>query len=49
MEFPGPGIKPLSPALAGGFFITEPQGKFQVITLVASANALGQEIVGKFE
>ena len=25
--FPDPGIEPLSPALAGGFFTTEPQGK----------------------
>ena len=24
---PGPGIEPLSPALAGGFFIMEPPGK----------------------
>jgi len=23
----GPGIKPMSPALAGGFFTTEPLGK----------------------
>ena len=26
-DLPDPGIKPLSPALAGGFFITEPPGK----------------------
>ena len=26
----GPGIEPLSPALAGGFFTTGPPGKFQV-------------------
>ena len=24
---PGPGIEPMSPALAGGFFTTEPPGK----------------------
>ena len=24
---PGPGIKPVSPTLAGGFFTTEPSGK----------------------
>ena len=24
---PGPGIEPVSPALAGGFFTTEPPGK----------------------
>ena len=26
-DLPRPGIKPMSPALAGGFFITEPPGK----------------------
>ena len=26
-ELPGPGIEPVSPVLAGGFFITEPPGK----------------------
>ena len=26
-NLPGPGIKPVSPALAGGFFTTEPPGK----------------------
>ena len=26
-DLPGPGIKPVSPALAGGFFTTEPPGK----------------------
>ena len=26
-DLPDPGIKPASPALAGGFFITEPPGK----------------------
>ena len=27
-DLPDPGIEPTSPALAGGFFITEPPGKF---------------------
>ena len=27
-DLPGPGIEPESPALAGGFFTTEPPGKF---------------------
>ena len=27
-NFSDPGIEPVSPALAGGFFTTEPQGKF---------------------
>ena len=26
-DLPNPGIKPMSPALAGGFFTTEPLGK----------------------
>ena len=26
-DLPGPGIKPVYPALAGGFFTTEPPGK----------------------
>ena len=28
-NLPGPGIEPMSPALAGGFFTTEPPGKLQ--------------------
>ena len=27
LPLPNPGIKPMSPALAGGFFTTEPPGK----------------------
>ena len=27
VDLPNPGIKPVSPALAGGFFVTEPPGK----------------------
>ena len=30
-DFPNPGIKPASPALAGGFFTTEPPGKPLII------------------
>ena len=26
-DLPGPGIEPMSPALAGGFFTAEPPGK----------------------
>ena len=29
-ELPGLGIEPVSPALAGGFFTTEPPGKPQI-------------------
>ena len=28
-DLPNPGIKPVSPTLAGGFFTTEPLGKLQ--------------------
>ena len=31
-DLPGPGIEPVSPALAGGFFTTEPPGKPQLLT-----------------
>ena len=30
-DLPNPGIKPTSPALAGGFFTTEPPGKPKVV------------------
>ena len=33
-DIPGPGIKPVSPALAGGFFPTEPRGKALVSPLM---------------
>ena len=40
-DLPGPGIKPMSPALIGGFFIVEPPGKacnfifsFSVLTYI---------------
>ena len=26
-DLPGPGVEPVAPALAAGFFITEPPGK----------------------
>ena len=26
-DLPGPGVEPMSPALAGGFYTTEPSGK----------------------
>ena len=29
-DLPNPGIKPMSPALAGGFFTTEPPGKCSI-------------------
>ena len=33
-DLPGPGIEPVSPALAGGFFTIKPPGKPQVMNLV---------------
>ena len=32
-DLPNPGIKPTSPALAGGFFTTEPPGKLLYIII----------------
>ena len=33
-DLSGPGIKPVSPAIAGGFFTTEPPGKSQNVILM---------------
>ena len=33
-DFPNPGIKPTSPALAGGFFTTEPPGKLILLQIL---------------
>ena len=33
-DLPGPGIEPASPALAGGFFTTEPPGKPSYLDLL---------------
>ena len=30
-DLPGPGFEPVSPALAGGFFTTEPPGKCRLV------------------
>ena len=35
-DLPGPGIEPVSPALAGGFFPTEPPGKPPTLLLSAA-------------
>ena len=32
-DLPGPGLEPLSPALAGGFLTTAPPGKFRTAIL----------------
>ena len=33
-DLPDPGIEPMSPALAGGFFTTEPPGKPKILLYV---------------
>ena len=33
-DLPGPGIKPMSPALAGGFFTTEPPGTSLLVAIL---------------
>ena len=40
-ELPGPGIKPVSPALAARLFTTEPPGKPQGRNIINTLNALG--------
>ena len=35
-DFPGLGIEPVSPALAGGFFTTEPPGKLNVYVFLTN-------------
>ena len=45
-DLPGPGIKPLSPALAGGFLTTEPSGKSQHLVFLSGKNQqVGQGMV----
>ena len=40
-DLPNPGIEPVFPALAGGFFTTEPPGKAQtVLTILLCFDAL---------
>ena len=39
-DLPRPGIKPMSPALAGGFLTTEPQGKSQYHTVLITVTLL---------
>ena len=39
-DLPNPGIEPRSPALAGGFFTTEPPGKPPLVTIFLFPSAL---------
>ena len=36
-DLPGPGLEPMSPALAGGFLTTAPPGKSLIITSYSSS------------
>ena len=42
-DLPNPGIEPMSPALAGGFFTTEPQGKPRFL-YSCRQNCIGQVV-----
>ena len=44
-DLPGPGIEPKSPALASGFFTTEPPGKHLSITFKASGEYFRNDTV----
>ena len=47
-DLPNPGIKPPSPASAGGFFITEPLGKSQInYTTIKMKEKSWQDHLGK--
>ena len=39
-DLPGPGLKPVSPALAGGFLTTAPPGKSEVLIITELGIAL---------
>ena len=38
-DLPGPGLEPVSPALAGGFLTTAPPGKPPIIILMAGCGS----------
>ena len=42
-DLPRPGIKPVSPSLAGGPFTTEPPGKPQEFNLILGSGAEGTQ------
>ena len=43
-DLPGPGIEPVSPALAGGFLTTAPPGKSLLVSY--KAHSLGENLQG---
>ena len=45
-DLPGPGLEPVSPALAGGFLTTAPPGKFPVYFLEFSASCFMHSVHG---
>ena len=42
-DLPDPGIEPMSPALAGGFFTTEPPEKPEDLVFVVNSNEPGRK------
>ena len=48
-DLPDPGIEPMSPALAGGFFTTEPPGKPYSRFIDEESEALGAEMTCRRE
>ena len=42
-DLPGPGLEPVSPALAGGFFTTVPPGKSQGFDILTELFVMGRE------
>ena len=48
-DLPRPGIKPTSPALAGGFFTTDPPGKPNSQVLTENENGTEELTLGRKE
>ena len=48
-DLPGPGLKPMSPALTGGFLTTEPPGKSLITFLMLTViQKLGGRVFKKY-
>ena len=48
-DLPDPGIEPMSPALAGGFFTTEPPGKLYMWNLKKKKKVIHMNLFYKIE
>ena len=46
-DLPGPGLKPMSPALAGGFLTTAPPGKPKTLGFLYTTNELSKREIKK--